>query len=750
MNPDTGSSGHFISVSDSIHLDNLSTARQPVSVRLPDGSVCHSTHVGHLRIPSLSPTARLAHVFPGFTGSLLSIGQLCDAGYSALYTVKDVTILDALGQPALRGIRAADSGLWSPDISDPLPPPVPPSLAAATKLVPSTKRGLVEFYYRSLGAPPAPTFRRAFLAGYLPLPGLTAKMVARYLPDLPATAKGHLNRSRQGLYSSRVASQAVETGAEDWDDPAPSASLGSPVNLTIKLIETMQGGITHGDLTGKFPVTSRKGSAYVMILLHEELNYIHAEPMRDRGKKEYLRAFEAGLEYFKLRGIPVTTHRLDNEASGDLLTYCKRPDVAITLQFVPPDCHRANRAERAIRTWKNHFVTHLCLLDPHCPLDLWDKYLEQAEMTLNLVRACGLNIKVSAWAFLRGPWSFTATPIAPLGTKVVVFEDPKTRPSWATHGVDGWYVGPAFNHFHEFTVFIPSTGGYRTTNTLSWYPHDNWSVPHNEHSSLVTSLLDTLSTAITALAPTGIASDSFVQATSALTSLRSLFMDGVSQRVTDQPSVPPQRVADQSAIPPQREADQSAIPPQRVVLTPDAIAPTLPAVVHPVAPLQQPTPSQPKPKSSAKRRHTAAPSRSSARRRQRTLRYASKATKISPCAFTSVDMGADGSVLTYRAAMRGEDKAQWEKAAAEEFHRLIKTWECMSFQPHTELPRDRLASYYNPQVKRLSMVLPSTVYGAPTVATALTTPVTSLHTPRTWPPSSVTSTPPCPRRGHAT
>ena len=52
----------------------------------------------------------------------------------------------------------------------------------------------------------------------------------------------------------------------------------------------------------------------------------------------------------------------DNEFSADLhsaLQKCKK-----SYQKVPPHIHRRNAAERAIRTFKNHFLVGLASVDP--------------------------------------------------------------------------------------------------------------------------------------------------------------------------------------------------------------------------------------------------------------------------------------------------------------------------------------------------------------------------------------------------
>ena len=53
---------------------------------------------------------------------------------------------------------------------------------------------------------------------------------------------------------------------------------------------------------------------------------------------------------------------------------------------MPPGSHRANKAERAIRDMKNHFISLLGTINPAFPLDLWDALLPQADLILNLLR----------------------------------------------------------------------------------------------------------------------------------------------------------------------------------------------------------------------------------------------------------------------------------------------------------------------------------------------------------------------------
>ena len=60
---------------------------------LPDGSTITSSHTASLHIPFLPEEACTAHIFPTLTsGSLISIGQLCDSDCTAIFDATTVTI----------------------------------------------------------------------------------------------------------------------------------------------------------------------------------------------------------------------------------------------------------------------------------------------------------------------------------------------------------------------------------------------------------------------------------------------------------------------------------------------------------------------------------------------------------------------------------------------------------------------------------------------------------------------------------
>ena len=96
------------------------------------------------------------------------------------------------------------------------------------------------------------------------------------------------------------------------------------------------------------------------------------------------------------------------------------------FQLVLPYIYRCNRAECAIRTFKDHFLVILFGADPLLPPYLWDLLLPQAELTLNLLRQVALNPWMSAWEFLQGPFDFNKTLLGPIGCHLLIHTKPNT------------------------------------------------------------------------------------------------------------------------------------------------------------------------------------------------------------------------------------------------------------------------------------------------------------------------------------
>jgi hypothetical protein len=111
--------------------------------------------------------------------------------------------------------------------------------------------------------------------------------------------------------------------------------------------------------------------------------------MKSRSTSEWVKAYDRIHRKLTVKGFKPKLQTLDNEASADLKNLFTTNNVE--YQLVPPHCHSRNAAERAIRTFKEHYVAGLSSVDPRFSLHFWDRLLPQAEITLNLLRTSRLH-----------------------------------------------------------------------------------------------------------------------------------------------------------------------------------------------------------------------------------------------------------------------------------------------------------------------------------------------------------------------
>ena len=275
---------------------------------------------------------------------------------------------------------------------------------------------------------------------------------------------GHMQQTRMGTRST----QPKQVAAPEPMDTIPQIGTNEKTHDVFATVINLNGKIAT-DQTGRFPHTSSMGSQYVMVLYAVDPNAIIAEPLKNRTSGELLRAYQKLYKYLQVRGYKPRIHKLDNEASQDMLDFIVEQQAK--AQIVPPHIHRQNEAERAIQTWKHHFLSGLASVNNMFPMHHWCKLIEQANATLNMMRQCRQNIKLSAYEALQGSYNFDATPMAPPGTYAFVHEKPGKRNTWAPHASPGWYVGPALDHYRCVKVAMKSTGAVRVTDTVTYNHH---------------------------------------------------------------------------------------------------------------------------------------------------------------------------------------------------------------------------------------------------------------------------------------
>ena len=337
------------------------------------------------------------------------------------------------------------------------------------------------------------TFEKAARRGWFGnLPRLTGTMIAANLPHSQASSFGHLDRLRQNLRSTKTPTPTPTPTPTSTPTPTPTPitipttadlsdeldDLIDPIDPDELLLKTFD--VTelsdddkktlsiYFDATGMFPFDSIDGEKYIFITVYK--NYIHAEPMTDRSATSYIPRFRSAIEFFRSKGHLISSARLDNETSA-LLEKFFTQEAKIPFQYITAGSHRANKAERAIRSWKNHFIAGISSVDSSFPMHQWPKLIPQANITINLLRPSSINPLISAYkGIFNSDYDFLAHPIAPPGIKVTVYEPSDNRTSWNPHGVSGYYLGPALQHYRNMVTYIPETNGIRMSDQIDYFP----------------------------------------------------------------------------------------------------------------------------------------------------------------------------------------------------------------------------------------------------------------------------------------
>jgi len=460
---DTGSTGHYIN--STTPQSKLSDSAQTLPiVTLPDNSTITASHASQLHLsPHLSQEATMAYSFPSIGTPLVSIGKICDDECVAVFTkhqcfiLKDehIDVSQIAHKSFLTGPRDPTTKLWNFNLHQ-------PCTNQANTIYEMKKNQLIHFHHKALFSPTKHTWLQAIKNGFFTTwHGVNFKDINKHLQLTPATVKGHM-RQQQQHYRSTKLYQHPDTNSIDM-----TAKLARTNAVYIRAVDST--GLLCTDQTGAFPVTSIYSNKYIMVGHHADTNAILVRPLPSRSQQHLKKAFQSIYEQLCTSNHAPTTVRLDNEAPSELKKYFKKQKL--TFQLVPPNNHRRNYAEKAINVFKNHFISGLCSLPPKFPLHLWCRLLPHAEDSLNLLRQSNINPLLSSYAELNGTFDYDKTPMLPPGLEVIIHEKPSQRRSWDPRGVEGWYLGPAKNHYRCHRVFCTKTQSERVTDTINILPY---------------------------------------------------------------------------------------------------------------------------------------------------------------------------------------------------------------------------------------------------------------------------------------
>ena len=215
--------------------------------------------------------------------------------------------------------------------------------------------------------------------------------------------------------------------------------------------------------------------------------------MKNRTKGEMIKAYQKIINRMKTAGLGLKTHRLDNKASA-VYKECIRHNSMIH-DLVPPDNHRSNLAERAIQTFKHHFISILSGVGDKFPLSLWCALLKQTELTVNLLRQSNVVPKILAFAHVHGQHDYIKKPFMPIGCAVQVHVKPTNRRTWDTHTEAGYNHATSMEHHQCFKIYVTKTRATRVSDTV-FFKHQYITNPSVSPESLVVAVAQQLMTTL--------------------------------------------------------------------------------------------------------------------------------------------------------------------------------------------------------------------------------------------------------------
>jgi hypothetical protein len=192
--------------------------------------------------------------------SLLSVGQLCNEGYSVTFNFDAVTIYNLHGVQILRVAQDLDTSFRRINLRK---EHQQHSHEVANNIYELRSTGsLVDYLHKAMFSPTKSALLQAVKNGHLiAWPGLIEQAINKHLKLTPATAMGHLNQRRQNIRSTSKTS--ITSDMED--EAVTPAGLGTKTHLVYAVVVDQAQGQLYTDLTGDFLVRYSKVNWYVMV-----------------------------------------------------------------------------------------------------------------------------------------------------------------------------------------------------------------------------------------------------------------------------------------------------------------------------------------------------------------------------------------------------------------------------------------------------------------------------------------------------
>jgi hypothetical protein len=320
---DSGCTTHYLK--RGAKYTNVNNAYIPINVSLPNGSALRSNATIDVMCNRINQKGQAAHVIKGLQHSLLSCGQMCDAGYNVVFDRDEAKVVDGPinveGGVIMCEKRDTTTGLWT----------VPLDNTGATTMREQYRKiqnkmnnnvyeftkiyDVTQYLHAAAFSPVKSSFIKVINAGNLTTwPTLTSQHVKQYLEKSDATIKGHMNQQRKNV---RCTQQKESTVEQDEGDEICEPQIMHKTNLVYVAVYHIESK-TYSDLAGSFPAVSSCGHKYIFIVYDFNSNNILAQPMKNRSDAEAIRAYTIIYDELTAKCLQLVFQTMDNEASTAL------------------------------------------------------------------------------------------------------------------------------------------------------------------------------------------------------------------------------------------------------------------------------------------------------------------------------------------------------------------------------------------------------------------------------------------------
>ena len=215
---DTGCSHLFVPANSGCPTTQL---QQPFPVTLPNGHGLNTTHETKLPSPNLpdKPKTLVCYLTHAKPSSPLGPSAMQDA---RPHLANTMCTSNKKNKTLLTGTCNLHTRLWNLPLTRQLVPKQGPSATANTVVQASDISDLIQCLHAACFSPSPSTWIKAVNNNFFTTwPGLTAQHIQKHLPKSPATTKGHLDQTRQGIQSTKTHQQKTAIQPTHWTKLKP-------------------------------------------------------------------------------------------------------------------------------------------------------------------------------------------------------------------------------------------------------------------------------------------------------------------------------------------------------------------------------------------------------------------------------------------------------------------------------------------------------------------------------------------------